>query len=234
MGLREKQKSRRRRQILDAARALVRSNGSTDFSMRQLAEDAEVSLVTPYNLFGSKSGILYALLDDSLERLGRADDSESADGASEDVFSLAGIAARDYTGDAHFFRPLLQHLLGVPDPEHRPRLMARSLERWTRNVEAASDAGLLAPGVDVDILARQLLITFIGTVELWIHGELDDAGFVAQSLYGSTLLVQACVADAARPQLVARLEAAAERLPRQLAAPGAAPESSSESHTTAA
>jgi AcrR family transcriptional regulator len=65
---------KRREQILDAARRLIRATGGTDFPMRRLAEEAEVSLVTPYNLFGSKSGVLYALLSDSLERLDHAVD----------------------------------------------------------------------------------------------------------------------------------------------------------------
>ena len=41
-----------------AARALILEGGRGDFSMPALAEAAGVSLVTPYNLFGSKANIL--------------------------------------------------------------------------------------------------------------------------------------------------------------------------------
>jgi AcrR family transcriptional regulator len=47
MNLREKHKSERRQQILDAARRLIRATGGTDFSMLRLAQEAEVSLITP-------------------------------------------------------------------------------------------------------------------------------------------------------------------------------------------
>jgi AcrR family transcriptional regulator len=192
MGLREKQKAERRDQILDSARRLIRATGGTDFSMRLLAEDAEVGLVTPYNLFGSKSGVLYALLNATLERLDRVVDVRSPAKAVDAVLQLADRAADIYARDAAFHRPLMQFLLGVR-------------------------GGLLPQSVDRDLLARQLLIGFIGVVELWIHEEFDDDAFRAQSMYGSALLMLAHAAPAARPRLLARLRALERRLPRQLA-----------------
>lgn len=52
--------------VLNAAEALVRKTGDTDFSMLTLASKAKVSPATPYNLFGSKGSILYTLLNRSL------------------------------------------------------------------------------------------------------------------------------------------------------------------------
>jgi AcrR family transcriptional regulator len=220
MGLREKHKHERREQILDAARRLIRATGGTDFSMRRLAEEADVSLVTPYNLFGSKSGVLYALLYDSLERVDQVADTQPSSKPVDSVLELAGIAADVYARDAEFYRPLMQFVLGVRDLEHRPRLTEQSLSRWTRTVEAAVRGGLLPASVDEDLLARQLLITFIGAVELWIHEQLDDDAFRAQSLYGSTLLVLANASADARSRLVKRLRTIERRLPRRLAASG--------------
>ena len=215
MGLREKQSGKRREQILDAARRLIRATGGTDFPMRRLAEESEVSLVTPYNLFGSKSGVLYALLNDSLERLDRAVDVRPSAKPVDAVLELAGIAADIYASDAAFYRPLIQFLLGVPDPEHRPRSVEQSLLRWTRTVDAAVDGGLLPATVDRELLARQLLTTFVGVLEFWIQGDLDDDAFRAQSLYGSTLLVLALASPAARPRLLERLRTIERRLRRK-------------------
>jgi AcrR family transcriptional regulator len=220
MGLREKHKNERREQILDAARRLIRATGGPDFSMRRLAEEAGVSLVTPYNLFASKSGVLYALLNDSLERLDQAVDTGRSSKPVDSVLELAGIAADVYARDAAFYRPLMQFVLGVRDLEHRPRLMEQSLRRWTRTVQAAVRGGLLSASVDQELLARQLMITFIGALELWIHEELDDGAFRAQSLYGSTLLVLANATGAVRSGLTDRLRAIERRLPRRLATPG--------------
>jgi hypothetical protein len=65
------------------------------------------------------------------------------------------------------------------------------------------------------------MINFIGVLELWIHEELDDEAFRAQSLYGSTLLVLAYAEPASRPRLVERVGAIERRLPRALARPAA-------------
>jgi AcrR family transcriptional regulator len=216
MGLREKQRNARREQVMDAARRLIRATGGTDFSMRRLAEESELSLVTPYNLFGSKSGVLYALLNDSLERLDQVVEVDAKAKPVDVVLELAGIAADIYAGDAPFYRPLMQFLLGVRDLEHRPRLMEHSMELWMRTVEAAVHGGLLPATVDRELLARQLLISFIGLLELWIHEDLDENALRAQSLYGSALLVLAKAAPAARPRLLERLEAIERRLPRRL------------------
>ncbi len=214
MNLREKHKRERRERILEAARRLLRSTGGTDFSMQTLAGEAEVSLVTPYNLFGSKSGVFYALLNDSLERLDQVAERKPSSRAVDAVLELAGLAAEVYARDAAFYRPLMQFLLGVRDREHRPRLMERSLARWTATVEAAIRGGLLRPSVRKDLLARQLLVTFLGALELWVHEELDDGAFRAQSLYGSALLVLANTSDAARPRLLERLRTIERRLSR--------------------
>jgi AcrR family transcriptional regulator len=219
MGLREKQSNERRERILEAARKLIRATGGTGFPMRRLADEAEVSLATPYNLFGSKSGVLYALLNDSLERLDRAADTFSSSTPVERVLEIAGIAADVYARDAAFYRPLIQFLLGVRDVAHRPRFIEQSLRRWNRTVQAAVRHGVLRDTVDVDLLARQLMINFIGVLELWIHDELDEDAFRAQSLYGSTLLVLANAPAPMQPRLLQRLAAIERRLPRRLGPP---------------
>src|SRR5262245_40924611 len=219
MGLREKQASERRDRILAAARKLIRRTGGTGFSMRALADEAEVSLATPYNLFGSKGGVLYALLNASLENLDQATVTFSSTTPVERVLEVAGIAADLYARDAAFYRPLMQFLLGARDVEHRPRFIEQSLRRWTRTVQAAVRHGLLSSSVDVDLLARQLMINFIGVLDLWIHEELDEEGCRAQSLYGSTLLVLAVASAAARAGLIERLKVIERQLPRKLASP---------------
>lgn len=217
MGLRERQTIERRERILDSARRLIRRTRGTSFSMRTLADEADVSLATPYNLFGSKAGVLYALLNDSLARLDRAADTFPSSSPVVRVLEIAGIAAEIYARDGAFYRPLMQFLLGVRDVEHRPRFLEQSLRRWTRTVQAAVRHGLLDESIDVDLLARQLMINFMGVLDLWVHEELDEGAFCAQSLYGSTLLVLAVARAEVRPSLVERLEAIEERLPRELA-----------------
>ncbi len=223
MGLREKQTSERRERILDAARALIRRSG-TDFSMKALADAAEVSLATPYNLFGSKGGVLYALLNDSLDRVDDAIHTSRAREPRdpvEGVLEVAGLAASVYASDSAFYRPLMQFLLGVRDLSHRPRFLARSIELWTRTVAAARSHEVLEVATNDGLLARQLMINFAGVLELWIHEELDDRGFRSQILFGSTMLLLGASRPASRPRLLRRLDEIGKTLPRKLGSPPA-------------
>ena len=66
MGVREEGKNRRRDKI--TAGSILDQSGESGFRMRALAEEAGVSIATPYNLFGSKRAILAAVMDADLSR----------------------------------------------------------------------------------------------------------------------------------------------------------------------
>lgn len=115
------QKQVRRQRLLDAAASLVRTSGNTDFSMLTLAKLAGVSPATPYNLLGSKVGVLYALLNSSLDKvLQRLDQANDQDDPFECVVQAAVNGAEFFASEPDFYRPLFQFLLGCEDPVHRP------------------------------------------------------------------------------------------------------------------
>ncbi len=70
-GLREKQKERRQRDILDAATRLIEAQGWENTSMEEVAKRAEVGVATVYNYFGSKIDLVQAIfagyVDEQLE-----------------------------------------------------------------------------------------------------------------------------------------------------------------------
>lgn len=68
-GLREQQKENRRKQILASAREHFIERGFEATSIENIAETAEVSAVTIYNHYGTKGGVLLALVTESDERL---------------------------------------------------------------------------------------------------------------------------------------------------------------------
>ncbi|MBD9596898.1 TetR/AcrR family transcriptional regulator [Ensifer sp. ENS05] len=69
MGLRERQKAGRRQRILEMAQARFQSDGYAAVTMEAIAGDAEVSVVTIYNHFNTKAGLLLALVAESDEIL---------------------------------------------------------------------------------------------------------------------------------------------------------------------
>ncbi len=212
--LREKQMAERRGRILDAAESLIRQTGGTDFPMLALAERAEVSPTTPYNLFGSKAGVLYALLNRTMDQINERTQSFSSDNPIERALEAAELGAEFFARDPEFFRSLYLFLLGVRDAVHRPHFMNRGLEFWQRPLETPEPRALLPAGIKAEELARELMIHFVGVMELWLHEELDDDGFRAQTVYGTTLLLLGLADDALRQRLLKRLKDARRKLPR--------------------
>jgi len=224
---REIQKEDRKRRILDAAEALIRKTGTTEFSMALLAERASLSGPTPYNLFGSKGGILYALLNRSVD--GLFSDIARGRGKSSDpvemVLHAAQTAGDEFASDPRFYRPLYQFLLGIHDPVHRPAYMDRALFYWKQALLHLAEAGQLPDVIPHDQLARMMVVNTLGALDLWVQSELDDDQLRAQVLYGTAVLLYS-VADATqRDHLSARLRVLERQLPKRFSAqtPEAAP-----------
>lgn len=65
MGLREDQKAKRKRRILNVAKARFQAEGYEAVTIETIAGEADLSAVTVYNYFGSKARILLALVEES-------------------------------------------------------------------------------------------------------------------------------------------------------------------------
>lgn len=215
---REVQKEDRRRRILDSAEALIRETSTTDFSMAVLAERADLSGPTPYNLFGSKGGILYALLNRAVDSLF----SDFARGAVTDPIDavlLAGqMAADEFANDPGFYLPLYQFLLGVRDPVHRPAYMERALGYWKQSLTPLLESGQLTGALPRDQLARMMVINFVGGLDLWVQSELDDNQFRAQVMYGTSVLLLSVANVGQRNRLLTRLRQLERQLPKRFTA----------------
>src|SRR5262249_30410110 len=171
-----------------------------------LPAQAEVSPATPYNLFGSKAQLLFALFNRSLAELPVKNLTASSTDPLERLLETTRIIAMHLATHADFFRPLYRALFGVRDDIHRPEFVEYHLRRWQRALADVERAGLLSSAVTADQLARQLMSNFAGTVELWVHHELDADGFSAEAVFGTILLLLGAAVPGARPRLLRRLK----------------------------
>ena len=64
-GLRQRQKASRRARILDVAREKFQNIGFAEVKIEDIAAESDVSPATVYNYFGTKAGILLALVGES-------------------------------------------------------------------------------------------------------------------------------------------------------------------------
>ena len=215
MALRAQQMELRRERILDAAEELIRTTGGTDFSVRTLAAAAQVAPATPFNLFASKDGLLYALL---WRNLGLIIEEglrfQSADPLNHVVEAVTN-AVDMFLRDPGFMRPLYKVLLGVSHAELRPRFMERSTGYWRASIATIPESDLRVSPAQRDALVFAMQAQFIGLLEAWVQHELDDAAFGPQSVFGVLALVVALLESPARDKMLGMLR----NIPAESAAP---------------
>jgi AcrR family transcriptional regulator len=146
---RAEQVAQTREHILAAARELMIGAGFHRLSLDEVAKAAGVTRVTIYNQFGSKLGLLEAMLD-AFGRRGAAGRMGAASAAADPwdgVVATITETVRFWSTD----RPFLRRLLGLAavDPETREVIERREDMRrrgWSMIAEALAGRGELPPG----------------------------------------------------------------------------------------
>lgn len=203
----EQNKSQRRHDILTSARALMRASGDTAFSMRALAEQAGVSIATPYNLFGSKHAILVAVLDADLAAYQARLEQLHADGVDV-LFEAIAIMRDMLASEPDFYRNVIAAVSVDGGPELRFVFSGPRYALWKKLLKDATEAGLLADAMDPDAFTITLSQLMYANVQEWALGFLDLAEMDARIRYGLALLLTAVATDASRAALQKRLQAA--------------------------
>lgn len=201
---REQSKQKRRHQIVAAAERLILKSKSTDFSMNDLAHEADISMKTTYNLIGSKSKVLYILLSSALDKvdtqaLGLVDKTDV-----NSIVYMAETPIAVFTGLPEFYRPLLRYLLGTPNSTERPIFMARAYQFWLRGLTHFEKA---APhGLNVRTIALHLHTYFAGALDLWVQEEIDAEDFRRHLRCAAAIVLMPYVERDQHPKLQAHVD----------------------------
>ena len=207
---RSEAKERRRQQVLAAAEAFIRRDGTVDFSMKDLARDAEVSFATPFNLFGKKEDILAALFNRRVSEHASRNSERNATGEGqaqglENLLYVALDSCDGYLCDAELFRPLAQSFR-----MHRtPQLTAISNSAqaiWKDALQSCQDEKIVAEDINLDELSRRLHISFRVAFGMWASSELTDAEFRQQALYGAVSCLLPNTTPTGRQKLTTLIE----------------------------
>ncbi|WP_018149348.1 TetR/AcrR family transcriptional regulator [Henriciella marina] len=210
IGKREQAKAQRRSRIIRAARDLIRETGDTDLSMRMLAQRAEVSLSTPYNLFGSKRAVVLAVLEDErdfVERFGKLDRGNSIDR----IFGAHELAFSYYTGDPEFYRTLWRALLSTTGQDDMglatPERLAQTQAIWRALLHNAVKDGSLADDVPADLTLQAMAHTTGGALLSWAVGSLSTAALTPTVGIGYAICLRGVATVKGAPLLTKRIEA---------------------------
>ncbi len=206
-GKREEGKEERRRRIVEAARALIRETGDTGLSMRAIAARANVSLATPYNLFGSKRGIVMAVLEDArgfAEQFAALGDLS----AVERIFMAVRLTLAYHVQDPEFYRTLWAALLDARggDAELRAELITPQNSLFWRGLlnEARAD-GAIAEDIDMDLLQATLSGRFASVVLSWVLGGSSVEELTPAACFGYASALCAAASESFRPEARRRM-----------------------------
>ncbi len=214
--LREKHKNERKQQILEAARRLIQKDGLPHMSMRELAIEAQVSLKTPYNLFGSKAQVLGALLESFSVRVETALNELDLRDPIDALYALGRLSVQEFARDPNFYRSLFMALMTTGELLPSLRNVQHYTTFWQRGIDAGIAQGFFESRRHPDLVARHIQVMHRGLTELWIEGGIDLEGFETELLYGMTLSLLAVATQKGRPQLLRRLRDLEQQLDRQI------------------
>jgi len=202
MSKREAGKADRRKRIVDAARDLIRETGDTGLSMRALAARANVSLATPYNLFGSKRAIVMAVLDDRRDFGERFSKLKNVS-AIERIFKALAITLSYHVEEPEFYRAIWSSLLDrAGSDELRAELITpQSALFWMNLLNEAVQEGSLQDDIDIALLHSELSNTFSGVMLRWVFGGCTADQLEPATCYGYALTLTGAATDEARPKI---------------------------------
>ena len=169
----ERRKLETRERIVAVAREMIGETGETELSMRPLALRAEVSLATPYNLFGSKGAILQAVLASDVDTfVQRVSALPSAD-SIERIFDALELAAKVYDEEPKFYRTLFRALFNTGSRDLAAMFNPPRRAFWRGLIEQAIEERALSREVDAGHFALALGHTFGAIVLEWVEQEMS-------------------------------------------------------------
>lgn len=205
MSKREEAKAERRRRIVAAARELIRETGDAGLSMRAIAARANVSLTTPYNLFGSKRAIVIAVLEDVREFHERFSNLHQVN-AIDRIFHAVSISLSYYADDPDFYRTLWTEALDMSGKDVRTALITpQRYAFWWALITEAGKEGALLPGVDHDLLVGNLDLVFGSVMLAWVLGGIDVEDLEPSVGFGYALALRGAASAEAQDRIERRL-----------------------------
>ncbi|MEM9609500.1 MAG: TetR/AcrR family transcriptional regulator [Actinomycetota bacterium] len=203
-GLRERNKAKRVAAILDAAVELLGEHPLDDVTTEQIAAVADVSPATVYNLVGPRDELLRAIVarvvDDLVAEVARASAGDDDPVAVAELVVEWSVGA--FTANSLAYRRIVAagrsvgaRRDGVIDPS---QLQVAALRR-------ARELGVLRGDVDPAGLGRQVYLSWIGSMEHWAEGRLDDRGFSVATRHGLFTVLAAAAVDPHRERFLAEL-----------------------------
>ena len=171
--------------------------------MRALAERAQVSSRTPYNLFGSKTDVLLAMLDAPLAEMARSAPPMTTDVLVTLVALAEGVVSL-YAPQVDYYRQIYWGVMSSEQHESRVKTWQRAKLFILPIILRAQDNGELGP-IDAGALVDYVVTSLAGLLGLWASNLLTNEQLVNDSKRSLGFCFLSCCTDKVRAQITQAL-----------------------------
>lgn len=178
--------------------------------MRRLAECAQLSTRTLYNLYGAKEDILFALMAEGMRETDAKLGKSSPADPLERSRALLTVSIDQLCARTAFNRALYRGF--EPGVGRASEFVSKARDRQQVMLEAAQDMGLLQKSVSARVLAHHIVTGYGFAVRLWCREVLDNAQLKAHALHARALCLLAVALAPARARLEREIEALAPEM----------------------
>ena len=163
-------KSQNRVRIKKAAALIIQKEGIDKLSMRRLAKVANVSLRTPYNLFGSKTDVLISLLDEAQEGLiGKFDLSHNGFELERLFYGLDHVENL-FSSNEEYFRDVYWGIMSSDQSAGRFNAFEQVIALCRSILANATSNGEIQNNEDTRGLSKHLATQLFATLGMWGSG----------------------------------------------------------------
>lgn len=198
---REKSQQERRDRVLEAAAELLRKKNYDNVSMIQIAQRANVSEKTVYNLFTSKAAIFGKLIDRDLNEFHRAVLKAGGGEALPTVFGAIEVTVIFFQRDPNLYKAMAQLVFGSDNTIVSSVAPPRQ-EFWNKQIREAAKAGILLADVDIDLLSSSVANLLTGTFMSWASERISASTYTKICQFGLASLLLPHASNTAREMLM--------------------------------
>jgi AcrR family transcriptional regulator len=189
-GLRERHKQQRRERILEAIRALLRECPGETPTVERIAELADLSPASVFNLVGPRDQQWAALCDALVGELDACLAFAAEEDPREQAHRIVGETAELFIADAAVFRRL------VNSWEHSGPLLQESPVPQLRTALRRGQAiGMLRSDLHVEALVGHIAAACGGALRHWAAGEISDGAFRSRVRFAVDVVFAAAASE---------------------------------------
>jgi AcrR family transcriptional regulator len=213
VGLRERNKGKRRDAIISATLALLREQSIESTSIERIAERAEVSPATVYNLMGSREQLLLACVDRVI--MGVVDTLAAKDITGDPIANAMVIveqSAAAFIDDGAAYRQIIGEVGAYARSGSTMAFDPAQLQ--IAAMRAAQRSGSIRDDADPAAVGRQIYLSYNGALFAWAAGRLTDDGLHTAVKHGLFTALAAFATESRRAQFLVELDQLGRRLAR--------------------